>query len=227
MKDLSHYKQVASLFEYPDAEFVYRVSEVIKILQERCPEAGAEVQEFFELLPKDDLEKMRELFTRSFDVQSLTTLDLGYVLFGDDYKRGEMLANLNREHIKVGNDLKSELADHLPNVLRLLPKLEDKELLIELVENIIAPALRIMDGEFSPDRVEMKNKAYKKHYKTLIETPPEIKSATLYRHIIRALHKLLKVDFSFTEKPAFGVKSDFLKSITRENDIEAKAESFV
>jgi hypothetical protein len=33
------------------------------------------------------------LFTRSFDVQAVTTLDLGYIVFGEDYKRGELLVN--------------------------------------------------------------------------------------------------------------------------------------
>ena len=45
--------------------------------------------------------------------QVLATLDIGYVLFGDDYKRGELLANLNQEHRKANNDCGTELADHL------------------------------------------------------------------------------------------------------------------
>ena len=72
---------------------------------------------------------LQELHTRTFDVQSLTTLDIGYVLFGDDYKRGALLSNLNQEHSRAENDCRGELADHLPNLLRLIPKLKDQDLL--------------------------------------------------------------------------------------------------
>ena len=68
-----------------------------------------------------------ELYLRTFDVQAITTLDIGYVLFGEDYKRGALLAGLSAEHKKVSNDCGIELADHLPNVLRLLPKMEAGE----------------------------------------------------------------------------------------------------
>ena len=72
----------------------------------------------------------REIHTRSFEVQSITTLDVGYVAFGDDYKRGELLVNLNREHEAVGVDCGSELPDHLPNVLRLMARWQDPELVM-------------------------------------------------------------------------------------------------
>ena len=226
MSHLDHYSRIAAMFEYPGIEFPQRIKTIIEELetQEKYQEAVSEIKMFFGFLPVDDLKKMQELFTRSFDVQSVTTLDLGYVLFGDDYKRGDMLANLNREHRLAGNELNNELSDHLPNLLRLIPKLTDEEVLHELVEEIIAPALRIMVAEFSPSRIDMKNKAYKKHYKTLIDVP-ETNSSVLYQHTLKALRELLMADFKIVEKPAFGIKSDFLHSITQENEIEAKAEN--
>ncbi len=226
MSGFSQYDQIAFLFEYPDIEFPHKVKAIIETLgtQKKYHKVVSEVEKFLSFLPVEDLRKMQELFTRSFDVQSVTTLDLGYVLFGDDYKRGDMLANFNREHRLAGNDLKNELSDHLPNLLRLIPKLTDEELRQELVEDVIAPALRIMVAEFCPGRIDMKNKAYKKHYKTLIEVP-ETNSSVLYQHTLKALHELLLADFEIVEKPAFGVKSDFLNSITKENEIEAKAEN--
>ena len=125
---------------------------------------------------------MQELFTRSFDVQAIATLDLGYVLFGDDYKRGELLANLNREHVDAKNDCGTELADHLPNILRLMSVLQDEELIEDLAYAIVGPALLEMIGEFDSDRLEKKNESYRKHYKTLIETPAvQVEAVTLYK----------------------------------------------
>ena len=62
-----------------------------------------------------------------------------------------MLSNLNREHAKAGNDCGSELADHLPNLLRLLPKLENAGLREELVREVLVPALMLMIREFDPE----------------------------------------------------------------------------
>jgi nitrate reductase assembly molybdenum cofactor insertion protein NarJ len=89
MKLLAHYQALADLFEYPDIKYPQQVRKIIDLLDGNYPEAVADLERFLELLPDRELRTMQELFTRSFDVQAITTLDIGYVLFGDDYKRGE------------------------------------------------------------------------------------------------------------------------------------------
>jgi nitrate reductase assembly molybdenum cofactor insertion protein NarJ len=153
---------------------------------------------------------------------------VGYVLFGDDYKRGEMLANLNREHSEAQNDCGTELADHLPNVLRLIPELRDEELVEDLAYAILAPALSEMIREFSTDRIQKKNESYEKHYKTLIETPAvaEADAVTLYQFTLKSLYSVLKQDFSRIQTtPLKRFSSNFLGSIKVENEIEEKAEA--
>ena len=226
MKDLTHYHTLADLFEYPDAEYPQKVWAVKRVLDDRYPVAAKKIERFLELLPESDVIAMQELFIRSFDVQAMTTLDIGYVLFGDDYKRGELLANLNREHREAKNDCGRELADHLPNLLRLSSKLEDEELLEELAESILAPALREMIGEFAAERIEKKNASYKKHYKTIIDTPfVSNEAVTLYQFPLQALYEVLKQDFSLVETTPSTQTNDFLSSLRRENEIEAKAET--
>ena len=216
-----HYSLLAALFEYPDAEYPQRVQDVVEFLDGRYEKASAELGRFVSYLPTQNLLTMQELFTRSFDVQAVTTLDIGYVLFGDDYKRGEMLANLNREHIAAGIDCGTELADYLPNLLRLLAALEDEDLIIDMVSAVLVPALREMIGEFNPDRVEKRNISYLKHYKTLIETPDvAIEAVTLYQFALNTLYLVLKQDFAPVEMIPLKITSDFLTSVGRENAIE-------
>ena len=226
MKDLTHYHTLADLFEYPDAEYPRKARTVKRVLDGRYPLAAKQLERFLVLLPETDVTAMQELFIRSFDVQAMTTLDIGYVLFGDDYKRGELLANLNREHREAKNDCGSELADHLPNLLRLSSKLEDEELLEELAESILAPALREMIGEFAAERIERKNESYKKHYKTIIDTPlVSDEAVTLYQFPLKVLYEVLKQDFSLVETTPSTQTTDFLGSLRRENEIEEKAEA--
>jgi nitrate reductase molybdenum cofactor assembly chaperone len=220
----THYSLLAALFEYPDAAYPQRVQDLKVYLDVHYPKAAAELDQFLAYLPGHDLLMMQELFTRSFDVQAVTTLDVGYILFGDDYKRGEMLANLNREHKQAGLDCGTELADYLPNLLRLLAVLEDEDLIGDLASGVLAPALLDMIGEFDPARCEKRNTSYIKHYKTLIETPAvRIEAVTLYKFALTTLYQVLKRDFALIEKISIKLTSDFLTSVGRENKIEATA----
>jgi nitrate reductase assembly molybdenum cofactor insertion protein NarJ len=224
MENRNHYHLLAGLFEYPDAGYPERVQQIKKFLDGNYPEAAGEIGKFLDYLPADDLLTMQELFTRSFDVQAIATLDIGYVLFGDDYKRGELLANLNREHLAAKNDCGTELADHLPNILRLMSLLKDEELIEDLAYAIVGPALLEMIGEFDPGRLEKKNESYRKHYKTLIDSPAvQIEAVTFYKLALNALYKVLKQDFSRIEMMPLKRESDFLNSVGRENEIEERA----
>ncbi len=212
------------MFEYPDAGYPDRVGDVKDCLTGRYSDASAELERFIELLPVDDLQKMQELFTRSFDVQAVTTLDIGYVLFGDDYKRGILLANLNREHRHAGIDTGTELADYIPNLLRLMAVIEDEEVLRDLAYAILAPALLEMIREFSTERIQKRNKSYEKHYKTLIETPAvAVEAVTLYQFALKSLYAVLKQDFALIETMPLQRSNDFLASVSRENEIEEAA----
>lgn len=97
--------------------------------------------------PEGDLE-MEELYTRTFDIQAVAYLDVGYVLFGEDYKRGHFLVKMQSLHQEYGNDCGTELPDHLPNILTLLPKLADQEEAEGLVGKLVLPAIDKMVAGF-------------------------------------------------------------------------------
>ena len=226
MRTLAHYERLATLFDYPERDYPAQVQQVLDLLQDRYPLAAAELSTFVDALPSDGaafsteaLHEVQEIFTRSFDVQSITTLGVGYVMFGDDYKRGELLVNLNREYRDAGVDCGTELSDHLPSVLRLLALWQDRELVVEFVEEILYPAVEKMIAEFGSKRMEQRNKLYKKHFKTLIDSSPE--RGTMFRHPLAMLVAVLKADFELSEREKPEQQSDFLRSIGRELDIEA------
>ncbi len=227
METIHRYDLLAELFSYPKADFPERVALIREAFSGNYPKAAEEMALFTALLPQTEgtltselLDEMQELFTRSFEVQSVTTLDVGYVAFGDDYKRAELLVNLNREHREVGVDCGSELSDHLVNVLKLLARWQDAATMAEFVELILHPCVESMIGEFGPERMEQRNALYKKHYKTLIVTS-EVR-ATLYRHALGALLQVLRQDFGLTKSVRPEETSSFLRSIGREMEIEAR-----
>jgi len=227
--DFSHYAHLARLFDYPAADYRENLSRMSGYLAETARPGQQELLAFAAGLPEDDA-VLGELFTRTFEVQGMTTMDVGYMLFGDDYKRAELLANLSREHQTHGVDCGRELADNLPNILRLLAVLQEGELRLELVREILVPGLLLMLRDFEPERVAQKNAHYHKHYKTLIEVPAGLVDAGIFRLPLQALLDILIADFQLAalleqlQQWAHHPKTaDFLGFVGKEIEIEELA----
>jgi len=141
---MNHYSLLAELFRYPDKNLESSVEEIHSLLKEKYPESLMEIIPFKEFLSTYNLPQQQEYYIKTFDVNALCYLDIGFILFGEDYKRGEFLVKLSQEHTKAGNDCGSELADHLPNLLRLLDESDDKEMVDELAYCLIVPAIKEM-----------------------------------------------------------------------------------
>lgn len=226
MGSLSHYERFAALFDYPDADYPARVRAAQASAATHCPQAAELLETFAGELPSvrgaltpPGVADLQEIFTRSFDIQAITTLSVGYLIFGDDYKRGDLLSHLNREHRAAGVDCGSELSDHLPNLLRLMARSGDQELVTELAQEIVRPAVAKMLAEFGPERMERRNKLYAKHFGTLIASSPERRM--IFREPLAALAAVLDRDFERIERKLPERSGDFLQSIGRELDIEA------
>jgi hypothetical protein len=144
------------------------------------------------------LREKQELFLRSFDIQAITTLDIGYILFGEDYKRGQLLVHLNREHKEAENICHTELADHLPNVLRLISKMKNEEMRSEIATRLVVPAVVKIASEFTAEKIEKKDKIYKKHLKTVLEFSQVYR--TVYASLLQTLLVSLKKEFNYEMK---------------------------
>jgi len=217
-KDLNHYKELANIIDYPRADYSSKVIEAQELFKDYDSVTLLILIEFIQFLNITSPEKVEELYLRTFNVQAVTTLDIGYILFGDDYKRGELLVNLSKEHHKAGNDCGNELADNLSNILRLIPKMTDEEMRSELVEIIILPALAKILKEFEVKNIEMKNNVYKRKYKTLIEQPENY--GRMFLKPLLVIQKILEEDFG--SAVVFEEKRDasFTESIITEIKID-------
>lgn len=212
----NHYDLFDSLLAYPIQESRIKVESTQEYLNKYYPDAAETLNEFTGFARTIPLWKWEEIYTRTFDVQAITTLDVGYVLFGDDYKRGELLVNLSKEHTKVGNNCKTELSDHLPNLLRLFDKINDNDFKDDLIYLIIKPALKKIIGEFDSRNIEKKNKIYEKHHRTLISF--ENNYGTVYKSLLQALLLVLNKDFTDDQNTAVD-DSQFTTKFANEMEI--------
>lgn len=218
-KRLLDYNKISRLFVFPQKDdYADNVKDIQQYLNEVLPDAGKTLQSFTDVISNVTKHELEELYLRSFEVQSITTLDIGYVIFGDDYKRGELLVNLNKEHQNYGIDCGGELADNLSNVLKLINLIQDTELLDDLVNKLIAPALTKMIQGFGDDQLLAKERVYIKHHKTLLD---KHESFTIYKHALFALYKALDHDFKIKIQEQPQRSGGFLSSIKQEITLES------
>lgn len=160
MKNFNNYKILGDMFRYPDEDQSENMQVFLKLISTELPEKAEAFRELIEEHGNLPIHKRQEYFMKTFDVQAICYLDLGYVLFGEDYKRAQLLVNLQNEHKEAGVDCGSELGDHLPNVLTLLSKTTNQEFAEELGFIITTPAVRFM---------LMKFKNASNYYKEILE----------------------------------------------------------
>jgi len=213
------YSKISNLFVFPQKEgYVDDVKNIQQYFNKVLPDVGELLLPFTNVISNVTKYDLEDLYLRSFEVQSITTLDIGYVVFGDDYKRGELLVNLNKEHQAYKIDCGDELADNLSNILKLINVIEDSELLDDLVNKIVAPALTKMIQGFGEDQIAAKEKVYIKHHKTLLQ---KHESFTIYRHALKALFKALDTDFNIKIQEQPQRSGGFLSSIKQEITLES------
>jgi len=213
---LNQYQLLSKLFDYPDNSYREHITTVADALRAEYPSASVELEEFLKLLPLDTYD-IQELYTKSFEVQAITSLEIGYVLYGDDYTRGEVLSNLSAEHKAVGNDCGEELADHLGNVLRLIPRMKDRELLTELVTLMVAPAVENMMKEYTPSSMQQKDRLYKKQHKTLIVSDFPL---GMFLHLFKALYSVFDSDFELIKENKPFADVSFFGFLKNELEVE-------
>jgi len=193
MKNLAHYKLLAEVFKYPTAQTAAKIAEIQVLLDDKYPEAGKELTRFSDFIANSTNDEIEEIFGKTFHIQAICFLDLGYVIFGEDYKRGEFLVNMKKEQKDNNVDCGIELADNLPNVLNLLTVHKNEAFINELVVMILIPALEKMLSEFDERKTQIREKILNKKQKVIIMR--DIKDGNIYKNALSSVLMVFKRDF--------------------------------
>lgn len=142
------YESLSGILLYPEEGFVERVDQCCQILEQTYTHELEHLIPFREAVHADSLEKWQERYIQTFDVQAVCCLDVGYSLFGEDYKRGQFMAELktlqNQHHVDCG----VEMPDFLPNILKLLTKI-DYDTASQICTVIVIPGIEKMFKSFA------------------------------------------------------------------------------
>jgi nitrate reductase delta subunit len=88
-------------------------------------------------------EALQELFTQTFDLNPVCSLELGWHLFGETYDRGTMLVKMREQLRAYGIQETEELPDHLTHALALLARMP-RDAAEDFTAACVLPALEKM-----------------------------------------------------------------------------------
>ena len=144
---------LAELFAYPGSGGRERILDALRSFG---PELRKALAPFAKFVEETEATELEESFTRTFDINPVCTLEIGWHLYGEDYSRGAFLVSMRERMRALGIEETSELPDHITSVLAVLGRLEGAEA-DEFARGQVVPAInRMLDGfkiESHPYRV--------------------------------------------------------------------------
>ncbi|MCP3988146.1 MAG: nitrate reductase [Actinomycetia bacterium] len=114
-----HPTQVVALgYRYPNP--THRESLATAVASLSSGVASRQMGQFLDEVSELELGQWEELHTRTLDLSPAFVPYVGHVTWGENYRRGEFMADLKRDMTEHGVDLGGELPDHIEPILRYL-----------------------------------------------------------------------------------------------------------
>lgn len=185
MAILNEFDLLASLLRYPTESYERDTDRCSELFDEECVPVVELLRDFFEQIRPLTVEAIEVLYTSTFDLNPICSLEVGWHLFGENYERGEFLVKMRGKLRKHGVDESTELPDHLAHALELLARMDQQEA-TDFATLCIVPALEKM-------RKAMENKS------------------NPYELVLLAIERLLKLRYPMDEsdmataQPAFHI----------------------
>jgi len=127
MTTVNEFGQLAHLLRYPADGYANEAACSFDVLANASPEIAAGLNDFLDQTRKLSLEDLQMLYTNTFDLDPVCSLEVGWHLFGENYERGEFLVRMRKELRRLGVKESTELPDHLSHALEALGRMEPQE----------------------------------------------------------------------------------------------------
>lgn len=134
-------RQFSTLLSYPGQGVREVAAECVVALQQTSSEGTAALEAFVQFLDANEMTRIEEAFTGTFDLQSLCHPYVGYQLCGESQQRTMFMIKLQELYKEYGFVSGNELPDHLTEVLRFIGSISNLECRQEIIQDGILPAL--------------------------------------------------------------------------------------
>lgn len=142
------YELLGALVTYPGPNYLTAVRACLDAAEELPLDMAAKLASFLDRLAPLSTNELQELYTVTFDLNPVCSLEVGWHLYGDSYDRGEFLVKMRQILRRTAVPETTELPDHLSHVLAALPRLDAEEA-STLVATAVLPALEKMLSAFA------------------------------------------------------------------------------
>lgn len=109
---------VALGYRYPDPQRLEILREAVE--RDLTGSTQRRMRRFVAAISKLTLTEWEELHTRTLDLSPVFVPYVGHMIWGENYRRGEFMADLKRQMELHGVELDGELPDHIEPVLRYM-----------------------------------------------------------------------------------------------------------
>ncbi|MDT8325358.1 MAG: molecular chaperone TorD family protein [Bacteroidota bacterium] len=145
----------ATLFSYPSTGLDGALTRSCAFFAEDAATAAfpgvyAALQDFADGVRELPQGAREELYTRTFDINPVASLELGWHLYGEQYERGSFLVRMRGLLREAGIPEQTELPDHCAHVLQLLGRMEEEQRRA-FIGSHVGKALRIMREQWTKE----------------------------------------------------------------------------
>jgi len=121
------YDTLSKLMAYPDDKTLDRLALCRASLAATIPDAASRLNEFAQRVDTMSTTRLQELYTQTFDLSPICSLELGWQLYGENYSRGEFLVEMRQTLRRLDVPESTELPDHMTHVLLAFGRMPAKE----------------------------------------------------------------------------------------------------
>ena len=165
----SIWRDLGALLAYPHDELGGELLDMREVLATMCPEAAGAISDFLGEVGGLSLDRVEEIYTRTFDLNPQCVPYVSVHLFGEEnFKRSQLMAGLAEAYSKAGHAWGLELPDHIAVILRFAPNFGEDDWQ-DVVQYCLLGPLGKMIRQLE-------------------------RSANPYRHLLRAIHLALIAD---------------------------------
>ena len=126
--------ELSAILSYPKEDYKIRVQRCAELTEsaasdnpEELANAASHLKTFCAEIAPLTVEELEELFTRTFDLNPVCSLELGWHLYGETYERGAFMVQMRDVLRRCAVEESSELPDHLSHALLALGRMSKEE----------------------------------------------------------------------------------------------------
>jgi nitrate reductase delta subunit len=124
----------ASILTYPSEDYKERVARCTALIADSTFGSGdaklralTNMEEFKFATKELSIADLEEFYTRTFDINPVSSLEVGWHLHGETYERGAFLVTMRDVLRQCSIEESSELPDHLTHALLAVGRMSDEE----------------------------------------------------------------------------------------------------